>query len=193
MRWARSLALVALIATGAEALPDGDTHVSLVPWRVVAPGETIEAPLVLFWIPGSPEELKRSPLLTSRVLTLHSSRCVAMRVARPDDRERLERLHVASALPVAVLARGEGKEEALDAIENDDGELPLRAVEDLVQTELDARVDAAESRLRKAQDLSDAGETEAALRLYREVWADRCMCPRQARVAQRAMRRLEKR
>src|SRR5687768_9771012 len=85
MRWARSIAMVALFAAGVDALPDGQRHVSLVPWKVLERGEAVDAPLVLFWIPSSAGEMRRSPLLTSDELTRYSARCVAMRVVRFDD------------------------------------------------------------------------------------------------------------
>ncbi|HUQ81732.1 MAG TPA: hypothetical protein VM076_11360 [Gemmatimonadaceae bacterium] len=182
MRWARSIALVALIAAAAEALPE-EGRVSLVPWKVVAPGDAVDAPLVLYWIPATRDELRHSPLLTSDDLTLYSSRCVAMRVVRADDVERLAKLDVRER-PAVVLVDGE--ERIIGVAES------LLDVEELVRQELDARAEAANLRLDRARRYDEEGDEDGALALYRSVWEERCMCPRQAKAAQRAMKKIAK-
>jgi hypothetical protein len=191
MRWARSIALVALIAAGAVAVPEERSHVSLVPWKVVSPDEAVDAPLILFWVPSSRDELRRSPLLTSDELTRYSSRCVAMRVVRSDDAARLQRLNIESDLPVVVLTDRDGR--VLGTVESEHGALTVGDVEELVQDELDARVTEAEMRLDEAHRHAENGDDEIAQALYRAVWAERCMCPRQGKAAQRALKRMEKR
>ena len=190
MRWVRSIGLVALFAAGVNVLPEEEDHLSLVPWNVVEPGQTVDAPLVLFWIPSSGEELRRSPLLTSDDLTFYSSRCVAMRVVRADDEARLARLNIEHELPVAVLADREGR--ILGAATSEKGILPLADVEELVGAELDARTTGAEMQLDQAQRHAEEGDDETALALYRAVWNERCLFPRQAKAAQRAIKKMEK-
>jgi hypothetical protein len=190
MRWARCMAFIAVMAAGATALPGDEGHVSLVPWKVIEPGEKVEAPLVLFWVPSSSEELRRSPLLTSDELTLYSSRCVAMRVVRINDGARLTKLHVEGELPVAVLADGSGH--VIDMVEGERGALLVAEVEELVREELETRTASADTLLDQARRHMDDGDSEAAEELYREVWDARCLCPRQGKVAQRALRRLAK-
>src|SRR5690349_6456029 len=107
-RWARTVAWVALIVAGVGVHPEERDLVPLVPWKVLQPGEVIPAPLTLFWIPASPEAMRRSSMLTSNNLTIFSSRCVAMRVVRFDDGARLAKLNVEEELPVAVLADRDG-------------------------------------------------------------------------------------
>ena len=187
MRWARSIAMVALFAAGVDALPDGQRHVSLVPWKVLERGEAVDAPLVLFWIPSSAGEMRRSPLLTSDELTRYSARCVAMRVVRFDDDVRLASLGVEEDLPVAVLADRDGR--VLGTVSGDD----VVDVEDLVRDELDTRVFHADALLDDARRRLEAGDGEGAVALYREVWEARCLCPRQGKVAHRALKKLEKR
>ena len=189
MRWVRCIAIAAVVA-GATALADGPRHASLVPWKVVEPGETVEAPLVLFWVPASRDEVRRSPLLTSDELTLFSSRCVAMRVVRVDDGSRLTTLAVDGELPVVVLADGAGH--VLATVEADRGRLSVRAVEEIVREELDARMASAEALLDEARRRAGSGDSVTAEALYREVWDARCLCPRQGKVAQKALRRLAK-
>lgn len=190
MRWVRSIAWIALVAAAAEALPEEDRHVALVPWKVVEKGESVDAPLVLFWIPASREELRRSPLLTSDDLTLYASRCVAMRVVRADDEARLASLDVETRSAAAILTDGEGH--VVAEVAADHGALSVHAVEEIVRAELEDRVAEAESNLDAARRLTEEGEELAARSLYESVWEQRCVCPRQGKAAQRALRRLEK-
>lgn len=180
-------ASIAVLLTSAHALGGGDAHVSLVPWKVLESSERGEhAALFLFWIPASQDELRRSPLLTSDELTLFSSHCVAMRIVRLDDRETLNRLGVNEELPSAVLTGADGTVIGRANPRN------AAEVEALVREELEGRALAAEAMLDEAREKADEGEVDAALEIYREVRAQKCVCPRQARAAQRAMRKLEK-
>ncbi len=189
VRFARVLtAAVAFLAAGANLLAAGDARVTLVPWEVLDPAEPVDAPLVLFWIPATPDELRRSDLLTSYDLTLFSSRCVAMRVVRFNDSARLASLDVGPEVPMVVLTDHEGN--VLGRVAADDGELPLAEVEDLVREELDEREARAEALLDRARDRAEDHDERAALSLYQQVWAERCVCPRQARDAKRAMKKL---
>jgi hypothetical protein len=190
-RWARVAALIALVASGADALPAEERHLSLVPWKVLDPGESVEAPLMLFWVPASGEDLRRSDLLISDELTVYASRCVAMRVVRPDDGERIVALRIESPLPVVVLADAKG--EVLGTIESAGGVISVASVEELVRDELEARAADADAHLDEARRRADDGELDAATEMYRSVWEQRCVCPRQGRAAQRALRRLGKR
>jgi hypothetical protein len=191
MRHWRSLALVALIAAGAHASPEERGLVPLVPWKVLQPDELLRAPLVLFWIPASPDAMRRSTMLTSDSLTLFSARCVAMRVVRFDDGARLAKLEVEAELPVAVLTDGDGN--ILGSVKSSHGRLSVIEVEELVRNELDERESQAETLLDEARKLSERGDVDAAEELYEKVSEAQCLCPRQAKVAQKALRRLERR
>lgn len=190
-RLARVAATFALLCCGATALPAGDAYVALVPWRVVEPESKVDAPLALFWIPASVEELRHSELLTSDDLTLFSSQCVAMRVVRLNDEVRLARLAADVTLPVAVLADASGH--ILGRAESEDGILSVTAVEALVRTELDRRASETEGMLDRARERAEAHDVDAAAELYRSVWEQRCLCPRQGREAKKALRKLGKR
>lgn len=184
VRWVAAIALT-LTAISAAATP----HVSLVPWKVLDRGGAVSAPIVLYWIPASREELRRSELLTSSELTLYSSQCVAMRVVRFDDDVTLEKLQVEGELPVAVLVDADGH--LIDDVRSRDGELDVGEVEAMVRDELDRRATEAEELLDDARAKADSGETDAAIAMYRSVWEQRCVCPRQARDAQRALKKLK--
>jgi hypothetical protein len=188
-RWVRWALALALAFTGIDALPGDPPHLSLVPWKVVEPDDDLRAPLVLFWIPASRDEVRHSKLLTSDELTLYSSQCVAMRVVRSDDQATLVKLDAGDTLPVAILADAEGH--ILARVDNEQGMLVVEDVEEMVREELDHRVSAAETLLDDAREKAEAGAIDEAIALYRSVWEQRCVCPRQARDAQRALKKLK--
>ncbi len=186
----RRVRCIALFAVVAAALTAQERSASLVPWKVIEPGDSVDTPLVLFWIPASGDEMRRSPLLISDELTRYSSRCVAMRVVRVDDNARLTKLKVEGELPMAVLADGGGR--VISAVESERGVLSVREVEELVRDELDSRLANADALLNEASRRAGDGDVDTAEVLYREVWGARCLCPRQGKVAQKALRRLAK-
>ena len=111
-------------------------QVYFVPWKVLNPGDQpVKGALVLYWIPLSRDEIKRSDLLNSRPLTVYSSQCVGMQLIRPDDTPTIEKLGAAGKMPIAILADADGKRIA--AI--DGSALRLSAVEKMVRDEVDAR------------------------------------------------------
>lgn len=180
-------ASIAIALTGAHALAGNGSHPSLVPWKVLEPGvEPEPSALALFWIPTSQDELRHSELLASDELTLYSSHCVAMRIVRLDDYARLQRLGVDGSVPVVVLTDEAGEVLARDEASS------LEDVEAIVRDELDHRAMTAEALLDEARDKADAGEVDAAVAMYRQVSAQKCVCPRQARAAHKALKRLEK-
>jgi hypothetical protein len=185
---ARCVGAIAFLLAGVPALPAGPRHVSMVPWKVIHRGEAPKAaPLSVFWIPASRDELRRSELLTSDELTSYAAHCVAMQVVRPDDDALIEKLD-AEELPVAILVDEEGRE--LGRVAHERGALRAREVEELVREALDDRGAAADALLDEARDRAEAGEMEQATRLYEKVAAQRCLCPRQGKHAQRALRKL---
>ena len=161
------------------------------PWRVLEPESKVDAPLALFWIPSSTEELRHSELLTSDDLTLYSSQCVAMRVVRLNDQARLASLAEDVQLPVAVLVDRSGH--IVGRVESEDGILSVTEVEALVRAELDRRAAETDAMLDRARERAEANDLETATTLYRSVWEERCLCPRQGREAKKALRKLEKR
>jgi hypothetical protein len=88
--------------------------------------------LILYWFPASDNELKQSSLWGSRILTLYSAQCVAMRVADAKQPE-LQQIIGDSALPVAVLASADGS--PIKKVENTGGKLKVEQVEKLVENE----------------------------------------------------------
>jgi hypothetical protein len=190
----RSLVLLATMlaiapfARAAAASP-GDAQVTFVPWKLLNPGDQpARGDLILYWIPASRDEMRHSPLLTSRVLAAYASQCIAMQVIRPDDAAMIEKLGATGKLPAAVIT--DASANALGSAVQEKGTLSPAAVEKLVHdtyvrldNECDKSFDEARRRL-------DAGDRDAAAELYRKVLVDKCLFPRKARDAEKALRKL---
>jgi len=166
----------------------GDGHVLFVPWKILEPGVTPRANmLTVYWIPSSPDELRKSDLVTSRTLALLAARCVNMQVIRADDQERIERLGAAGHLPVALILDGDRE---IARVGNNDGALRLTDVENMVRLAVDRRELACDAMLDAAKQKIAAGEKPAAIEMYQKVFDQRCAFPRQGREAQRALKRM---
>src|SRR5713101_7425633 len=187
VRLAASLGVLVLAVSTVAA--DVTEPVSFVPWKVITPGdEPAKAPLILYWIPASRGDFKRSELLFSRPLTSFASQCIAMDVVRNDDSVMIAKLGVTGALPIAVLIDGEGKQ--LGKVANERGLLRVAAVERLVRDHLRAREAVLEGQLDDARRKALAGDREAAVSLYKGVWEQRCVFPRKGREAERQLKKL---
>jgi hypothetical protein len=185
VRFAGMVALALVICVPLHASAD---QMSFVPWKVLEPGaQPVRKAFVLFWIPTSPDEMRRSELITSQRLTLYAGRCIGMHVVRADDAPMLEKLRVGEALPLAVLCEGE-KEVA--RVLADAGVLTASSVEAMVRQAFDTREAALNATLDRAAAKASAGENANAIELYRQVATQGCAFPRLAKTAQRALRRL---
>jgi hypothetical protein len=185
----RRLAVLAVLLAVSSPLAAGSSNVSFVPWKVLNPGdEPVKGALVLVWIPASREEIRRSQLVTSRALTIYATHCVGMQVIRPDDEPRIARYAAAGKLPVALLLDADGEE--LGRVEPVDGLLNVDDVAALVGDELATREAQAETLLDHAREKAADGDREFAIDLYRKVREARCLCPRQGKYAERALKRL---
>lgn len=171
------------------ALPAADQEVAFVPWKVLNPGdEPARGDIILYWLPASRDDMRHSPLLTSRPLAIYASQCVGMQVIRPDDVVMIERLGATGKLPAAVLANSSG--EILERIENDHGALRIAEVERITRellTKLDAETDQV---LDAASSKASSGDRDGAAGLYQKVIDRKCLFPRKAREAEKALRRL---
>jgi len=179
----RILAAITLaLAVQAAQPPD---PVWFVPWKVLNPGDTVpHAQLALYWLPASRDDMRHSELLTSRTLTIYSSQCVAMHVVRPDDFVRIAKLGANGKAPVVLLLDDDGRE--VTHIDNEAGALRVATVERIVRDEIRSREDEADRLLDEAR----TKERDAAIAIYRHVFDQRCLLPRQARTAQRALHKL---
>ncbi len=180
--------VVALLACSSPSA-GGDSYVPFVPWRILKAHEAPpKAPLILYWLPATRGEMRKSELLTARGLTLFATQCVAMEVVRPDDVKRVAKLADGDELPLALLIDDEGRE--VGRVEARHGVLSAAEVENMVGSELALRESAADELLDRARSMASDGARAEALVLYRRVSEQRCTCPRQARDALRALRKL---
>lgn len=187
--WVRLAIAMALLSCAGSIIGSGlDGPISFVPWKVLAPGEVAPAaPMVLYWIPSSPDDFKHSDLIVSRSLTIDASQCIAMRVIRPDDSARIAAFG-GPALPVVILVDGDGA--TLGMVAANRGTVSVRDVERLVHEKLVEREMLIQLQLDKARKEARSGNRQSAIDGYRTVWDQRCLFPRPAREAARALKRL---
>ncbi len=184
---ARILVLMAIALTMRGSQPA--TQEWFVPWKVLNPGEPPpRAQLIVYWLPTSRDDMRHSELLTSRVLALYSTQCVAMQVVRPDDFERVERLGANGRAPVVLLLDADGRE--LTHVEQEAGALRIATVEKMLLDELRVLEDEAEQRIDQARRIAESGDRDRAITLYRQVCERKCLLPRQAKTASRALKRM---
>jgi len=184
-------AFLTLALGPAQAAGDGGlaSNVVFVPWKILNRGETPPAGmLVLYWIPASREEFRHSELLTYRPLTTYSPQCVAMSVVRIDDDETIARLGAGGRLPSAILTGEDGG--VLGSVGNERGALSAAAVDKLLRDTISAREASLDRDLDDAPKKLGTGDRDAAVALYRRVWEHRCLFPRHAREAERALKKL---
>lgn len=175
---------------GRPGVGTGNPDQELPPWLYVESGTTppITSPLVLYWLPATPEEIARSPLLGSRALLEDSGSCLALEVIVPPNQPMVDKLGVAGKLPVVVLVDRQGH--VVRRVDNAGGVLRLPAVEQMVRAELDARNEAMYRDITEAKRLAGAGDTQGAINLYRRIWDDRCLYPLAGKQAQSALHAL---
>ncbi|HUR96712.1 MAG TPA: tetratricopeptide repeat protein [Pyrinomonadaceae bacterium] len=159
-----------------------------VPWKVMKETDKpVTEGLILYWFPASKEELQKSSLKESRELSLYAAQCVAMELA--DNRTpHAEQLIGGSKLPIAVLANPDGT--AVNKVENVAGKLKVADVEKLVSTEVKTRGTSLDNDLKDAKAKAAAGDKDSAIKLYKNVTAQKCMFPKKAKVAQAELKKL---
>jgi tetratricopeptide (TPR) repeat protein len=159
-----------------------------VPWRLINPQDPpVSSGLILYWLPTGPEEVKRSSLLNSRMLSLYSSQCVTMSVV--DSATPMgQKLAAGDKLPVAVLANPDGT--PLAKAENQNGYLKVDQVEKLVETEMRKRESAVKEQLEDAKNKAKTGDNQNAIQEYRAVLEQKCLFPGKAKDAAKGLKKL---
>jgi tetratricopeptide (TPR) repeat protein len=162
-------------------------EVYYVPWKMRAPKDSPPKGLVLYWFPATKEELQKSSLRASRILSLYAGQCILMEVANTSDPDA-SKLIGESKLPVAVLATPDGT--PVGKIENKDGRLKVDLVEKLVSAEVKQRETALDTQLKEAKVKAKAGDTAAAIPLLKSVAEHQCMFPKKAKDAAKELKKL---
>jgi len=158
-----------------------------VPWKIYEPRTVPNKGLVLYWFPASNDEIKKSSLLASRLLTLYSAQCVAMTVADAKTPE-LQPIIGDSTLPVAVLASADGS--PIKKVENTGGKLKVEQVEKVVEAEMKQRETALDTSLKDAKEKAKAGDNQGAIALLKPVAEERCLFPKKAKDAAKELKKL---
>lgn len=158
-----------------------------VPWTMYEARTTPQKGLILYWFPASDNEIKKSSLLASRILTLYSAQCVAMRVADAKTPE-LQPIIGDSAVPVAVLANASGT--PINKVENTGGKLQVEKVEKVVEAEMKQRESSLDTQLKDAKDKAKAGDKDGAIALLKPVAEEKCLFPKKAKDASKELKKL---
>jgi tetratricopeptide (TPR) repeat protein len=161
--------------------------VYVVPWKMWEAHSTPNKGLVLYWFPASNNEVNKSSLRNSRLLTLYASQCVAMTVADAKTPE-LQPIIGDSALPVAILASADGK--PIKKIENTGGKLKVDQVEKVVEAEMKQRETTLDTQLKDAKEKIKAGDKDGAVALLKPVAEENCLFPKKAKDAAKELKKL---
>jgi tetratricopeptide (TPR) repeat protein len=174
-------------ATGGNSGAGPAPVVYKVPWNMWEARTAPSKGLVLYWFPASNNELQKSSLRTSRILTLYAAQCVTMTVADAKTPE-LQPILGDAALPVVVLANVDGK--PIKKIENTDGKLRADQVEKVVEAEMKQRETALDTQLKDAKEKIKAGDNPGAIALLKPVAEEKCLFPKKAKDAAKELKKL---
>jgi tetratricopeptide (TPR) repeat protein len=158
-----------------------------VPWKLWEARTVPQKGLVLYWFPASNDEVKNSPMKTSRVLTLYSAQCVSMTVADAGAPE-MKSIIGDSALPVAVLATSDGT--TIKKVDSTGGKLTIGEVEKAVEAEMKQRETALDAQLKSGKEKAKAGDNDGAIADLKPVAAERCLFPKKAKDAAGQLKKL---
>ena len=165
----------------------GTERVYTVPWKVRDPKDPAAQGLVLYWFPVSNDELKKSSLRESRVLSLYAAQCVSMEIADYRTPEG-KKLAGDSPPPLAALATPDGS--VIAKVENKDGKLKVEQVEKIVSTEMNKREEAIDAGLKEGKEKAKAGDSETAIKLFRSALEQKCLFPKKAKDAAKELKKL---
>jgi tetratricopeptide (TPR) repeat protein len=158
-----------------------------VPWKIWEARSTPQKGLVLYWFPASNDEINKSSLKTSRILTLYSAQCVTMTVADAKTPE-LQQILGGSAVPVAVLVNADGS--PINKVENTGGKLKVEQVEKIVDSEMKQRETSLDTQLKTAKEKAKAGDNDGAIALLKPVAEETCLFPKKAKDAAKELKKL---
>jgi tetratricopeptide (TPR) repeat protein len=158
-----------------------------VPWKARKATDPAPMGLIVYWFPLSQDELKKSSMLESRILSLYAAQCVSMELA--DYRlPAAAKLIGESKPPLAMIVEHDGT--AVSKVENKDGKLKVVDVEKVVKSEVDKRETAVDTSLKDGLEKEKAGDKEAAIKLFRAVYEQKCMFPKKAKDAVKELKKL---
>jgi tetratricopeptide (TPR) repeat protein len=159
-----------------------------VPWKIIQPSDPpLKEGLAVYWLPSSQEELNRSSLHFSQVLSNYATQCVTLGIV--DQRTTLgQKLAASDKLPVVVLTQADGT--SLGKAQNQDGFLRVEQVEKLLESEVKKRDNALKEILEGAKAKAQAGDNQGAIAEYRAVLEQKCLLPKRAKEAAKELKKL---
>jgi tetratricopeptide (TPR) repeat protein len=158
-----------------------------VPWNMWNARTAPQKGLVLYWFPASDNEVNKSSLRTSRLLTLYAAQCVTMTVADAKTPE-LQKIIGDSAVPVAILTNVDGT--PINKVENTGGKLKVEQVEKIVEAEMKQRETSLDTSLKSAKEKLKAGDNQGAIALLKPVAEEKCLFPKKAKDAASQLKKL---
>ena len=161
--------------------------VYLVPWKMWEARTTPKKGLILYWFPATNDEIKKSSLRQSRILTLYSAQCVTMTVADAKTPE-LQPIIGDAALPVAILTSADGS--PIKKIENTGGKLKVEQVEKVLDAEMKQRETTLDTQLKDAKEKIKAGDNPGAIALLKPEAEETCLFPKKAKDAAKELKKL---
>ena len=142
---------------------------------------------MLYWYSADNDELKKSSMRESRILSLYAAQYISMEVADYKTPAG-QKLIGDEEPPLAVLATPDGT--VVNKALNKSGALKVSEVERIVQSEVKKREDALDTNFKEAKDKAKAGDNAAAIQLYRAVLDQKCMSPKKAKDAAKELKKL---
>lgn len=171
--------------TGASA--GASEQVYHVPWKVADDQPAPSEGLILYWFPASADEVKASPLRTSRTLSLLAGQCVTMEIAAGGSAIG-QKLDIGTKVPATVLTTPDGA--SIGRVDGEAGKLKVDAVEKLVSGEVKRREDVVKKQFEDGKVKAKAGDAAAATELLKGVWAEKCLFPKRAKDAGKELKKL---
>ena len=123
----------------------------------------------------------------SRPLSLYASQCISMELA-DGQVPNAPKLVGEAKLPVAVIATPDG--EPVTRVENTAGKLKVEILEKVLTTEVKTRESAIDQQMKDAKAKAEAGDKEAAIKLFQSVLEQKCMFPGKAKSAAKELKKL---
>jgi tetratricopeptide (TPR) repeat protein len=158
-----------------------------VPWNMWDARKAPQKGLILYWFPASSNEVDKSSLRRSRILTLYAAQCVTMTVADAKTPE-LQKIIGDSAVPVAVLATVDGS--PIKKVENTGGKLKSEDVEKVLDGEMKQRESALDEQLKGGKEKAKAGDKDGAIAALKPVAEEKCLFPKKAKDAAKELKKL---
>jgi tetratricopeptide (TPR) repeat protein len=159
-----------------------------VPWKIIqASTPPLKEGLAVYWLPTGQEEINKSSLRFSRILSTYAQQCITMGIVDLNNPLRNE-LSAGQKPPIAVIYEADGKK--LGTAVNKDGYLKVDQVEKLVDAEMKTRQETISRQMDAAKEKLKAGDSQGAIQLYRAIYDQKCMFPGKAKDAAKELKKL---